>query len=124
MSKPATSSTEIVDRASPLRVYVTPSDRMVIQSQARQTGLSVSSYLTRIALNRPVQSIADPNAVLDLMRINGTLTGMSKALETWLATRLGEGASPQEVRELLQTSRALHHEMLVIASTILRRRKR
>ena len=124
MRKPASSSSEVVDRASPLKVYVTPNDRATIQSRARQTGLSVSSYLTRIALNRPVRSVADIEAVMDLLRVNSTLGHLCKALETWLATRPGEGAPPEDVRKLLRATHELQHEMRVIASDICRRSRR
>ena len=43
-------------KVPPIRVWVTDNERLVIAERAAETGLSLSSYVLALTLNRPIHS--------------------------------------------------------------------
>ena len=46
-------------KVPPIRVWVTDNERLVIAERAAETGLSLSSYVLALTLNRPIHSHYD-----------------------------------------------------------------
>ena len=86
-----------VDRRRPLAVSA--SERTAIEARARRTGLSVSAYLRRAALDDSLPAAVDHELAAELGRVSGELAGVGETLERWLAGRPAVAAS--EVRALL-----------------------
>jgi hypothetical protein len=111
---------EVCERERPLKVYVTPSDREKIQGRAKLTGLSVSSFLTRMGLNTPIRCMADHDVIDAVLCLNAEVARVGAELKAWLATRSGEGASPEDISQTLQELRMLQQQMMVTVSQIRR----
>ncbi len=69
---------------SPLKVYCLPDEREAIEVNAKQAGLSVSTYLRRIGQGRQVKSVVDAEQVRELVRVNGDLGRLGGLLKLWL----------------------------------------
>lgn len=70
---------------SPLKAYCSPSERLVIEELAQNTGLSVSKYLVRVGLGSAPSSKVDLTAVRQVTKACGDLGrlgGLLKALMT------------------------------------------
>jgi hypothetical protein len=107
---------EIRDRACPLRVVVSESERSRIEERARAAGLSVSAYLRTSGLCHPIRSTFDHAAVMELAKVNqGRLGGL---LKLWLTDRPGIGAPELEVRLLLDRIAELQGRLAEIAGRI------
>ncbi len=91
-----------VDREHPLKTFVSPDERLTIETNAQAAGLTVSSYLKGAALNHPISSTADQQAFLALLKVNADLGRLGGLLKLWLSTRPGQGAKVIDVRRLLR----------------------
>jgi hypothetical protein len=89
------------DRERPLKTFVSPDERLTIETNAQAAGLTVSSYLRSAALNRPIRSTADQQAFLGLLKVNADQGRLGGLLKLWLSTRPGQGARVSDVRRLL-----------------------
>jgi hypothetical protein len=89
------------DRVNHLQVVVDSRERQLIRARAKETGLSVSSYLRTLGLGKPVRPILDHAAVLELAKVNGDQGRLGGLLKLWLVDRPGRGMSEVEVRRLL-----------------------
>jgi uncharacterized protein (DUF1778 family) len=56
-----------------LQIRMSPADRELISRKASQHNLSMGAYLRRCALNRPMSSIADQDALRELRRQGGLI---------------------------------------------------
>src|SRR5438132_341457 len=59
--------------STPIKVWVTPEEKAAIAAKADAHSLSASSYLRRLGLALPVESLIDQRAILDLVKINADL---------------------------------------------------
>jgi hypothetical protein len=89
------------DRDRPLKVTVTPAEKLEIDAKAKEAGLSVASYLRACALGRQVHSVLDLRAVNDLVKVAGDQGRLGGLLKLWLVDQPGRGAPEIEVRRLL-----------------------
>jgi hypothetical protein len=89
------------DRDRPLKVTVTPAEKLEIGAKAKEAGLSVASYLRACALGRQVHSVLDLRAVNDLVKVAGDQGRLGGLLKLWLVDQPGRGAPEIEVRRLL-----------------------
>lgn len=55
---------ETVDRLHPVHVYMTPSQRQIIEHRARRTGMGPSQYLRSLGLGREIKPYAEINQVV------------------------------------------------------------
>jgi hypothetical protein len=70
---------------TPIYVWVTPNEKAVIKSLARQTGRSTSAYLRLLGQGYAPKSIIDHGKVMELARINGDLGRLGGLLKLWLS---------------------------------------
>lgn len=68
-----------------LRVPVLEREEEAIKQRAATAGLSVSSYLRKIALDYPIYNILDYHAVDTLAKVNGDLGRLGGLLKLWLS---------------------------------------
>jgi len=70
--------------STPIVVRVTPDEKAVIESLAKQTGHSTSAYLRLLGQGYVPKSIVDHGKVMELARINGDLGRLGGLLKLWL----------------------------------------
>ena len=70
--------------STPIVVRVTPDEKAVIESLAKQTGHSTSAYLRLLGQGYVPKSIIDHGKVMELARINGDLGRLGGLLKLWL----------------------------------------
>jgi hypothetical protein len=104
----------------PIKVWVTDSEKAEIADRAAQAGLSLSAYLVAAGLNHPIRSVADLDAVADLVRVNGDLGRVAGLLKLWLAEKRGQGARPVDVEAMMKDFRILQGQMREIMARIVR----
>ncbi|MCO1343016.1 conjugal transfer protein TraJ [Burkholderia multivorans] len=104
----------------PIKVWVTDSEKAEIADRAAQAGLSLSAYLLAAGLNHPIRSVADLDAVADLVRVNGDLGRVAGLLKLWLAEKRGQGARPVDVEAMMKDFRILQGQMREIMARIVR----
>ncbi|WP_262966151.1 conjugal transfer transcriptional regulator TraJ [Methylobacter psychrophilus] len=71
--------------STPIVVRVTPDEKAVIESLAKQTGHSMSAYLRLLGQGYVPKSIVDHGQVMELARINGDLGRLGGLLKLWLS---------------------------------------
>lgn len=106
-------------RDSPLlKVLVTPEEKAEIERRAAQAGMSRSMYLRRAGLGYPINSVADLEAVTDLVKTTGDLGRVAGLLKQWLAEQRGKGASAVEVEQVMLEFRELQAELRQITGKL------
>ena len=103
----------------PIVVRVTPDEKAVIDSFAKQTGHSTSAYLRRLGQGYVPKSIVDHGQVMELARINGDLGRLGGLLKLWLSNdartaRFGEST----LRAALARIEDTQNKMLEIMKTV------
>jgi hypothetical protein len=106
------------DRNRPIKVWVTATERTLIEERAAGAGLSVSAYLRATGLHHPLKSAYDLVAVEQLAKVGADLGRLGGLLKMWLATRPGGGASATDVSRLLIETRDLQQTMLEVMSRV------
>lgn len=104
----------------PIKVWVTDSEKAEIADRAAQAGLSLSAYLLAAGLNHPIRSVADLDAVADLVRVNGDLGRVAGLLKLWLAEKRGQGARPVDVEAMMKDFRILQGQVREVMARIVR----
>jgi hypothetical protein len=99
------------DRQRPLKVWVSPEERHVINARAEASGLAVSAYLRTAGLGMEPKSLFDQDAILALVKLHADQGRLGGLLKLWLATRPGTGASTVEVRALLKQIEQLQQQL-------------
>ncbi len=102
---------EAKDRHRPLKAFVSPAERLAIETKAEEAGLTVSAYLRAAALGLKIESTRDHEAILALIKLNADQGRLGGLLKLWLSSRPGEGASSFEVRRLLHQIEALQAKL-------------
>lgn len=105
--------------STPIVVRVTPDEKAVIDSFAKQTGHSTSAYLRRLGQGYVPKSIVDHGQVMELARINGDLGRLGGLLKLWLSNdartaRFGEST----LRAALARIEDTQNKMLEIMKTV------
>jgi len=108
----------------PIKVYCClPSERQVIEQQARSTGLSMACYLRRVGMGYQVKGILDHQMVGELMRVNGDLGRLGGLLKLWLSgDQRAAGLSDATIRAVLWKIEATQGELQDIAKAVVRPR--
>jgi hypothetical protein len=104
----------------PIKVYCLPSERQVIEQQARSTGLSMACYLRRVGMGYQVKGILDHQMVGELMRVNGDL-GRLSGLDLPKHGPNG-GITEATIRAVLWKIEATQGELQGIAKAVVRPR--
>ena len=95
------------DRLNRMLVGVTPVEREEIGRRATIAGMSLSAYLRAAALNHPIRSTFDFQAIRDLLSVNGELHRFGAVLKLWLAERPDEGSPAADVARTLRETQEL-----------------
>lgn len=72
-------------RSHHLRVPVNEAEKEIIQSLAKEAGMSVANYLREVGQVNTIRSVVDLQAVRDLAKINGDLGRLGGLLKVWLS---------------------------------------
>jgi hypothetical protein len=99
------------ERNRPLRVVVSTAERALIEANAKDAGLSVSSYLRLLGIGHEPQSTFDREAVGQLAKITCDQGRLGGLLKLWLAEKPGEGASEIVVARLMEDLNKLVGEL-------------
>lgn len=92
---------QLKERKRPLKVYVSPNDRKMIEKLAKEARLSVSDYLRLLGLGHAPKNTFDQAAILQLVKLHADQGRLGGLLKLWLTSKSNEGASNTEVRQLL-----------------------
>ena len=95
-------------RKAILKTYVTDEECQRITDSARQAGLSVSAFISRVCLGSPVKSKVDEQAVRALVKVNADMGRLGGLLKMWL---MDEDAHATDVHRLLNELLALKDEL-------------
>ncbi|HEO9104701.1 conjugal transfer protein TraJ [Escherichia coli] len=71
--------------STPIKVYCLPDEKAQIQENAEASGLSVASFIRKVAMGYQVESIVDIEQVVELSRVNADLGRLGGLLKLWLA---------------------------------------
>ena len=71
--------------STPIKVYCLPDEKAQIQENAEASGLSVASFIRKVAMGYQVESIVDIDQVVELSRVNADLGRLGGLLKLWLA---------------------------------------
>jgi len=102
---------EARDRARPLKVFVTASERAYITRSAEISRMSVSQYLRTVGLHGRPKNMLDLQAVGAMHNASGDLGRLGGLLKLWLSERPNEGVPISNVRDLLRELESGLHEL-------------
>lgn len=105
-------------RRDRLEVWVTPEEKAEICRRAEAAGLPGSTFLRNLALNVPIRSVYDYEAVRDMAKIRGDVGRVGGLLKLWLSTKRGEGASVADVNRALRDLNELKDGLLKIMERV------
>ncbi|EFG3963855.1 TPA: conjugal transfer transcriptional regulator TraJ [Escherichia coli] len=71
--------------STPIKVYCLPDEKAQIQENAEASGLSVASFIRKVAMGYQVESMVDIEQVVELSRVNADLGRLGGLLKLWLA---------------------------------------
>ena len=69
---------------TPIKVWVTPSEKKIIDENAKACGMSTSAYLRQVGLGMPIKSILDHKSIADLAKVNADQGRLGGLLKLWL----------------------------------------
>lgn len=102
----------------PLKVYVLPSEKELIQQRADECRMPISSYLKNLGLGFKPKSVADHQSILNLLKLNGDqgrLGGLLKLLLSEAGDHLNGKVHRGEINQLLSE---MHEVQAQIVSAI------
>ena len=100
------------ERARPLRVFVSPSEREQIEANAALANMSVSSYLRATGLNTPLRSTLDYDSALKMLSVAGDLGKFAGVVKLWLSQRRGEGVTVADLNLAMREARDVQRQIL------------
>ena len=99
-------------------VWLTAEEKAEVTRRAHAAGLSASGFMRNLALNTPIRSAYDYEAVSDLAKLRGEVGKLGGLLKLWLSTRRGEGASVAEVNRALHATVELKERLLKLMERV------
>ncbi|WP_208438655.1 plasmid mobilization protein [Bartonella grahamii] len=94
-----------------LSVWCTFEEKESIEENAKQTGLSISTYLRTTGQLEPVKANIDYEAVKDLIKLQGDLGRVAGLLKLWLVTNNGKGGVPNDIDKMMVAFRELQKQI-------------
>lgn len=70
----------------PLKVWVLPGERAVIEERAKAHGMPISTYVRAVVLAMPVRTVVDHEKVDQLLQVSSNLGRLGGLLKMWLAS--------------------------------------
>ncbi|QEG79299.1 conjugal transfer protein TraJ (plasmid) [Bartonella kosoyi] len=101
-----------------LSVWCTFEEKETIEENARQTGLSISTYLRTVGRLEPVKTHIDYDAIKDLTKLQGDLGRVAGLLKLWLVTNNGKGGVPNDINQMMISFRELQKQIFEKVSTL------
>ncbi|EJF82629.1 plasmid mobilization protein [Bartonella rattimassiliensis] len=101
-----------------LSVWCTFEEKESIEENAKQTGLSISTYLRTTGHLEPVKANIDYEAVKYLTKLQGDLGRVAGLLKLWLVTNNGKGGAPKDINQMMVDFRALQKQIFEKISTL------
>lgn len=106
--------------STPIKVYCLPEEKTRIQENAQASGLSVASFIRKVAMGYQVESIVDIKQVVELSRVNADLGRLGGLLKLWLANDPRTiDFSPTLIKTLLAKIESTRQELRNIMDKIL-----
>ncbi|EAM8296224.1 conjugal transfer transcriptional regulator TraJ [Salmonella enterica] len=106
--------------STPIKVYCLPDEKAQIQENAEASGLSVASFIRKVAMGYQVESIVDIEQVIELSRVNADLGRLGGLLKLWLANDPRTvDFSPSLIKTLLAKIELTRQELRNIMDRIL-----
>jgi hypothetical protein len=106
------------DKARPLKVLLSPTERRDIEQRAGATGLAPSGYLRSLGLGYQPKSMLDQRLIQDLAKVNADQGRLGGLLKLWLSERPGTGASTVDVRRLLNEIEAVQRRLKAVVERL------
>lgn len=106
-----------------IRTYITEEEYARIKALAEQAGLSLSAFIRASALNHPVRSVLDLEAVGELMKVAGNLGRAAGLLKLYLSGGNQDRAQRDKVNSMIEDMRALQKELHTIAGRVVMAKK-
>lgn len=106
--------------STPIKVYCLPDEKAQIQENAEASGLSVASFIRKVAMGYQVESMVDIEQVVELSRVNADLGRLGGLLKLWLANDpRTDDFSPSLIKTLLAKIESTRQELRNIMDRIL-----
>ena len=106
--------------STPIKGYCLPDEKAQIQENAEASGLSVASFIRKVAMGYQVESIVDIEQVVELSRVNADLGRLGGLLKLWLANDPRTvDFSPSLIKRLLAKIESTRQELRNIMDRIL-----
>lgn len=106
--------------STPIKVYCLPDEKAQIQENAEASGLSVASFIRKVAMGYQVESMVDIEQVVELSRVNADLGRLGGLLKLWLANGPRTvDFSPSLIKTLLAKIESTRQELRNIMDRIL-----
>ena len=102
---------ETRDRKHPIKVYVSPLERAIIERHAQGVQLPPSVLMRSLALGFEPKSAFDKDAIEAMIKLHADQGRLGGLLKLWLSDKKGEGANTREVRSVLQQIESLQIEL-------------
>lgn len=83
--KPPLPKTATRKNSTCIRVWCMPEEKKMIDQNAKNVGLSTSTYLRNIGIGIEVKGILDQKAVGDMAKVNADLGRLGGLLKMWLS---------------------------------------
>ena len=100
-----------------IKSYVTIEECAQLQEMAKQSGLSLSEYIRRVATNRQIESMVDHEAFLSALKVNADL-GRLGGLFKYYISKGFKNISHGEIKKLLHQIELRQRELAPIISKI------
>ena len=101
-----------------LHSYVSPEEEEAIKALAERFGLSVSTYLSRVALGQVVKPKTDQQVFLALLKANADLGRLGGLFKLAITERKTANKQTIELRELLRKIETSQKQLLVICRNV------
>lgn len=106
--------------STPIKVYCLPDEKAQIQENAEASGLSVASFIRKVAMGYQVESMVDIEQVVELSRVNADLGRLGGLPKLWLADDPRTvDFSPSLIKTLLAKIESTRQELRNIMDRIL-----
>ncbi len=69
---------------TPIKVWVTPSEKRTIDDNAKACAMSTSAYLRQVGMGMPIKSVLDHQCIADLAKVNADQGRLGGLLKLWL----------------------------------------
>ncbi|MDN7880068.1 conjugal transfer transcriptional regulator TraJ [Burkholderia aenigmatica] len=104
-------------KLQPIRVWCLPEEKAQIEANARDAGLSVSSYLRNVGMGYKIQGVIDAELVGRLAKINGDQGRLGGLLKLWLTN--SEKLGPHDPDQMRRVIHGVLERIVTMQSALL-----